>query len=226
MACPTATVEIVQRSLTNSASYTRPVCTTVANRKMKVFKPFLQISRLCQLSLIRICPLTLRKDLPSIISLMLSKIEMTGFDYAETNHTPWMKPYPWPVNLTHFVPWIEIGQEDLQRFALLMKFKVSLICFKLILKCYGLTFKHNNNVRRLSKLFSIQQLSQSMSVNTAGSQQRPPALCYSVEMVYAGIARNFAITVVTAHGASHMNKIISAREMPGGYPPRARGIPE
>ena len=26
--------------------------------------------------------------------------------------------------------------------------------FKLSLKCYGLTFKHNNNVRRLSKLFS------------------------------------------------------------------------
>ena len=135
----------------NSASYTRPVCTTVANRKMKVFKPFLQISGLCQLSLVGICPLTLRKDLPSRISLMLSKIETTGFDYTETNHAPWTKPCCWPVN---FVSWIEIGQEALQRFSLSMKFKASLICFKLSLKRYGLTFKHNNNLRRLSKLFS------------------------------------------------------------------------
>ena len=59
--------------LKNSASYTRPVCTTVANRKIKVFKPFLQISGLCQLSLIRIFPLTLRTDLQSNILLTLSK---------------------------------------------------------------------------------------------------------------------------------------------------------
>ena len=100
MACPTATVEIARRLLTNwnfglvlknSGSYTRHVCTTVATRKMKVFNPFLQISGLCQLLLINICPLTIRKDLPYSISLMLSKIETTGFDYAETNHAPWTK---------------------------------------------------------------------------------------------------------------------------------------
>ena len=184
MACPTATAEITRRLLTNwnfglvnSASYTRHVCATVANRKMKVFKPFLQISGLCQLSLIRICPLTLRKDLPSSSSLMLSKIETTGFDYAETNHLPWTKPCCWPVNLKHFVSWIEIGQEALQRFALLMKFKASMICFKLSLKCYGLTFKHNNDQQVVLQQLvqQLQKLSQSMSVNTSGSQRRPHA---------------------------------------------------
>lgn len=64
------------------------------------------------------------------------------------------KPCPWLVNLTHFVSWMEIGQQALRRFALLMKLKGSLICLKLSLKCYVLTFKRNNNVRRLSKLLS------------------------------------------------------------------------
>ena len=50
------------------------------------------------------------------------------------------------------VSWMEMGEEAFQRFPLWMKLEKSPICFKLSRTYYILTFKCNNNIRRLSKL--------------------------------------------------------------------------
>ena len=96
--------------------------------------------------------LSLKIDLPSGTLLMHSRIVTTGLDYVETNHIPYMKPFPWLVNLRRFFSWMEMSSESLFRFALWMKLLKSLICLTLSWIYYVLTFECNKNVRRPSKL--------------------------------------------------------------------------
>ena len=148
------------------------------------------------------------------ISSMLSKTKTIGCDYAEINHAVWTKP-------CHFVSRMEIGEAARWRFALRMKLSGSMICLKLIWKCYVMTF----NVRRRQEtqqvtfqqlVQQIQQLTQSMCLNT-------PASCYPSRCWYC---KSLAITVVTAQNTSIWNKSIWVRETTAGCFPRARGMPE
>ena len=75
----------------------------------------------------------------------------------------------------------------------------------------------------------IQQLSQSMSLNTSENQQRQPFLSYSNRNGPCWDCKEFGhlvIAVVTAQHVSHMNEPNWVRETPAGCRPRARGMPE
>lgn len=158
MACPTATVEITQTGASvwcwKTARVTPgPFAQPSPTGKLKCLSPFCRYPVYVNSRLSGFFPWHLGQICSPTFYWRHLKIETTGLDYAETNNAPWTRPCGWPANLKHFVSWIEIGQEALQRFAISMKFKASLIWFKFSLKCYDLTFKRNNNVRRLSKLF-------------------------------------------------------------------------
>lgn len=103
---------------------------------------------------------------------------------------------------------------DWRRFALSMKLSESLIYLKLTWKCYVMTFKYNNNVRRLNK---------SLSSNWFSRYSSSPGHCVSTRLeannahllhvipVDAGTAKSLVITVVTAQTTSLWNKPIWVR---------------
>ena len=172
----------------NNASYIRRVCTTVDNRSMKVFKLLLQISAVCPVWHIRIYPL-INPILPSSILLMLSKMKTIGCDYAETPCS-----MDEALSLACELEAFRLLDRHWRRSSVKVRsvdeavrepdlFKVQLEMLRNDIQMQQQR-QETQHVALQQLVQNIQQPTQSMSLNTPGSQQRLPASRYSSRCWY------------------------------------------